>query len=189
MNLLAALRPVALIALTLGMSLGVLTGCASQKTCVAPVGPSGLTPETAASLRQGEGSVVTWGGTIASTRNQPDTTEIETIGYRLDRCGKPMTSGQPIGRFIAIQRGFLEPSDYREGRQITATGRIGPVREGHVGEANYSFAVLHDVVIRLWPEEQASAQSGWTPRPRPWISIGVGSGGYSGVGGGIGLGF
>ncbi len=189
MNLLTALRAVLISALTVCLNLVCLTGCASQKTCVAPVGPSGLTPETAASFRQGEGSVVTWGGTIASTRNQADETEIETIGYRLDRCGKPTTSGQPIGRFIAIHRGFLEPSDYREGRRITATGRIGPARDGRVGEANYSFAVLQDVVIRLWPDDQESAQSGWTPRPRPWISIGVGSGGYSGVGGGVGLGF
>jgi outer membrane lipoprotein len=167
----------------------LLNGCASQQGCVTPVGPSGLTPANAASLGQGEGVVVTWGGVIASTRNLARETEIEVIGYPLDRCGEPLTRGQPIGRFVARHSGFLEPSDYRSDRRITATGRIGPVREGRVGEARYSFPVLEDAVVRLWPDQGPQDTTGWTPRLRPWIGIGIGSGGYSGVGGGIGIGF
>ena len=174
-----------------GFSLGLalLTGCASQQGCSTPVGASGLTPEGVASLGQGEGVVVTWGGVIAATRNLARETEIETIGYRLDRCGKPTTSGQPIGRFIARQSGFLEPSDYRAGRRITVTGRIAEVRDGQVGEAGYRFPVLDDAVVRLWPDEAAEDQGGWTPRLRPYLGIGIGSGGFGGIGGGIGLGF
>ncbi len=169
--------------------LWLLNGCASQQGCVTPVGPSGLTPANAASLGQGEGVVVTWGGVIASTRNLPQETEIEVIGYPLDRCGEPLTRGQPTGRFVARHSGFLEPSDYRSDRRITATGRIGPVREGRVGEASYRFPVLEDAVVRLWPDHDPRDTTGWTPRVRPWIGIGIGSGGYGGVGGGIGIGF
>jgi outer membrane lipoprotein len=166
-----------------------LNGCATQRDCVAPVGASGLTPANVASLGQGEGAVVTWGGVIASTRNLAEETEIETIGYRLDRCGKPTASGQPIGRFIARQPGFLEPSDYRAGRRITATGRIASVREGQVGEASYRFPLLDDAVVRLWPDEAGDDTGGWTPRLTPYLGIGFGSGGFGGIGGGIGLGF
>jgi outer membrane lipoprotein len=166
-----------------------LNGCASQQGCVKPVGASGLTPENVASVGQGEGAVVTWGGVIASVRNLPRETEIETIGYRLDRCGKPTTSGQPVGRFIARQAGFLEPSEYRAGRRITVTGRIADVRDGRVGEADYRFPVLDDALVRLWPDEADDGASGWTPRLTPYLGIGFGSGGFGGIGGGIGLGF
>lgn len=171
------------------LALAVLGGCASRQGCIEPVGASGLTPENVGALGQGEGAVVTWGGVIAATRNLPRETEIETIGYRLDRCGKPTTSGQPIGRFIAGQTGFLEPSDYRSGRRITVTGRIGGVRDGQVGEASYRFPVLEDAVVRLWPDEAGDDRSGWTPRLTPYLGIGFGSGGFGGIGGGIGLGF
>jgi outer membrane lipoprotein len=172
------------------LGLWLLTGCATrQDNCVAPVGASALTPADVASGGQGEGVLVTWGGVIAATRNLAEETEIETIGYRLDSCGRPTTSGQPVGRFIVRQTGFLEPTDYREGRRITATGRIAPVRAGRVGEASYVFPVLDDAVVRLWTDDEAQASRGWAPYTRPWISIGVGSGGYRGVGGGVGLGF
>jgi outer membrane lipoprotein len=171
------------------VGLAFLNGCASQQGCVTPVGASALTPENVASVGQGEGAVVTWGGVIADTRNLPRETEIEMIGYRLDRCGKPTTSGQPVGRFIARQAGFLEPSDYRAGRRITVTGRIAGVRDGQVGEASYRFPVLDDAVVRLWPDEAAEDQRGWTPRLTPYLGIGFGSGGFGGIGGGIGLGF
>jgi outer membrane lipoprotein len=179
-----ALRP--LIAC---LAVCVMSGCATQQGCVTPVGASALTPADVASLGQGEGAVVTWGGVIAATRNLADATEIETVGYRLDRCGRPATSGQPIGRFIVRQTGFLEPSDYREGRQVTATGRIAPVREGQVGEARYRFPVLENAVVHLWPDDRAQSEAGWTPRTRPWFGIGIGSGGYRGVGGGVGVSF
>ncbi|WP_296809640.1 Slp family lipoprotein [Thiocapsa sp.] len=176
-----------LVGLLLGLA--VLTGCASRQACVEPVGASGLTPESVGSRGQGEGAVVTWGGVIADTRNLPRETEIETIGYRLDRCGKPTTSGPPSGRFIARQPGFLEPSDYRSGRRITVTGRIAGVRDGQVGEASYRFPVLDDAVVRLWPDEPEDNGGGWTPRLTPYLGIGFGSGGFGGIGGGIGLGF
>lgn len=169
--------------------LWLLDGCATQRDCVAPVGASGLTPASVASLGQGEGAIVTWGGVIAATRNLARETEIETIGYRLDRCGKPTARGQPVGRFIVRHPGFLEPTEYRAGRHLTATGRIATVRDGQVDEAVYRFPVLDDAVVRLWPEGTADDGGGWTPRLTPYLGIGFGSGGFGGIGGGIGLGF
>lgn len=179
------IAPIALLLL----SLGLFGGCASQCDCIAVLGPAGLTPATVGATGQGQGTVVTWGGVIASMRNQQDATEIEVIAYRLDDCGKPATSGPGLGRFIARHSGFLEPTDHRIGRRVSATGRIGQARDGRIGEAPYRFAVLDGAVVHLWPDETTGGETGWMPVPRPWISIGVGSGGYRGVGGGIGIGF
>ncbi len=166
--------------------LASLTGCASRRDCVTPLGPSGLTPAKVSALGQGEGVLLTWGGVIANTRNLPELTEIEIIGYPLDDCGEPRLGGQPTGRFIARQPGFLEPNDYRAGRPVTVTGRIAQPRDGRVGEASYRFPVLEEAVVRLWRDASTSDDVGWSPKPRPWISIGIGSGG---IGGGVGLGF
>ncbi|MCG6897011.1 MAG: Slp family lipoprotein [Thiocapsa sp.] len=170
-----------------GLALLLLAACATRQDCMTPVGGSDLTPAKVASLGRGEGTVVTWGGVIASTRNLAEDTEVEAVAYRLDRCGRPLTGGVPVGRFIARHPGFLEPSDYRAGRRVTATGRISAVREGRVDEARYAFPVLDRALLRLWPDE-ADTGAGWTPYARPWISIGIGSGGH-GVGGGIGVSF
>lgn len=166
--------------------LASLTGCASRPDCVTPLGPSGLTPAKVSALGQGEGVILTWGGIIANTRNLPEVTEIEIIGYPLDDCGEPRLGGQPNGRFIARQPGFLEPNDYRAGRPVTVTGRIARPRDGRVGEASYRFPVIEDALVRLWRDTTTPDDAGWSPKPRPWISIGIGSGG---IGGGVGLGF
>ncbi|NCA71856.1 MAG: hypothetical protein EOM91_17605 [Sphingobacteriia bacterium] len=165
----------------------VLGGCATRdENCLEVLGPSGLTPANVVALGQGEGVVVTWGGVIARTQNLARETEIEIIGYRLDDCARPMTSGPPEGRFIALHSGFLEPADYRAGRPITVTGRIASPRDGRVGEAEYRFPVLTETRTRLWPDPANSPQSSWAPYPRPWLGIGIGSGG---IGGGVGVSF
>lgn len=171
-----------------GLALLTLAGCATRQECVTLVGQTGLTPANVSALGQGDGTVVTWGGIIAATRNLADETEVEAVGYRLDRCGRPLTGGEPIGRFIARRPGFLEPSDYRAGRRVTATGRIASVREGRVDQAPYAFPVLDGAVLRLWPDNEADTRRGRAPYRAPWISIGIGSGGR-GVGGGIGVSF
>jgi outer membrane lipoprotein len=94
-----------------------------------------------------------------------------------------------MGRFIIRQPGFLEPAEYRAGRQITATGRIGPPQDGQIGESSYRFPVLENATVRLWPDTATTSGTTWAPRLRPYLGIGFGSGGYSGIGGGIGLGF
>ncbi|MBK1643983.1 hypothetical protein CKO25_04795 [Thiocapsa imhoffii] len=177
----------AMLATTLALVL--LGGCASSRDCVGVIGASGLTPDTVVALGQGEGAIVTWGGVIARAHNRPTETDIETIGYPLDRCGRPVATESTIGRFILVQPGFLEPTEYRQGRQLTATGRIAPAREGDIGATRYSFPVLDQAVVRLWPEDAPAALGGWTPRPRPWFSIGLGNWNYRGVGGGIGVSF
>ncbi len=158
------------------------TGCASTN-CVAPTGDANVTPAAVSTAGGHTGELVRWGGTITSARNLEDSTELEVIAYPLDRCGQPRTNAEPIGRFVVVQKGYLETAEYQPGRAVTVSGLISGVRAGSVGDAPYRFALLQSRDLMLVPEQQAFG--GYT---RPFMSIGIG-GGSGGVGGGIGVSF
>ncbi len=160
-----------------------LTGCATGEVCVKPVGNLNLTPANVAA--GGRGDVVSWGGVILDTRNRKTDTELDIMATPLDACGRPATHGQTHGRFLARHSGYLEPADYRVGRQVTVTGRILDVSRSRHAGAQSQFPVLEDTTIRLWPQPPTEnvVYSAW-----PVISIGIG-GGSGHLGGGVGMSF
>lgn len=132
-----------------------------------------------------QGRRVEWGGSIVAVHNLRNRTELEVLAYPLSSSGRPATSATPLGRFVAVRGGFLEPSDFAPGRLVTVSGLVGPVREGSVGEARYLFATVSAESLRLWGDEYPPSG----PVPFGTIGIGVGSGGFYGGGVGIGIGF
>ena len=171
-------------------TLSALGGCASTASdCSPPLGKPDLTPARVSATGAHTGGLQRWGGTLVSTRNLPDSTELEVIAYPMNGCGRPRLGSEPVGRFLVRTRGFLEPMDYQPGRQVTATGLLAEIQDGRVGGAPYRFPVLEDGKVKLWPSAQ---ESDWdAPYPRPWVNIGIGggSGGWGGWGGGVGVGF
>jgi outer membrane lipoprotein len=109
-----------------------------------------------------------------------DRTVLEVLAYPLDRSGRPDVSAPPQGRFLADRSGFLEPQDYRPGREVTVRGPLLGFKDGQVGTAAYRFPAIAADALKLW------AASEPVRRPRVGVSIGAGSYG-SGVG--IGVGF
>lgn len=139
--------------------------------------------EAVRDIPQDEALVLEWGGVIVETLNKENSTEIQIIAYPLQDNGKPDLDAPPAGRFIAIQQGYLETADYRQGRRITLSGTLLGLRDGKVGEADYRFPLVNPNEMQLWPQE-ASAE----PKSRWHFGIGVGSGGSRGsIGVGIGL--
>lgn len=155
----------------------LLTGCAGTQ-CLSPVGDPAITPAVAALSAEHSGRVVQWGGVVVEARNLEDRTEIEVLGYPLDSCGRPMTGAEAVGRFIILRPGYLETAGYSAQSRVSASGRLTGIREGRLGDVSYSFPLLEGFQVRRWPVERA----GGYPSQRPWITIGVGSGG-----GGIGV--
>jgi outer membrane lipoprotein len=161
-----------------------LAGCASAPK-VTENAVRSVTPTQAAATEIGVRSrPLQWGGIIVETRNLEQTTELEILAYPLKSNGQPDLSASPTGRFIAQRPGYLERIDYRKGRRVTATGKLTERRTGQVGETAYTFPVLLADELVLWPE-----QSDRQAKPRVNFGIGVGSGGRSWGGVGIGVGF
>jgi outer membrane lipoprotein len=160
-----------------------LAGCAGspQPPSATEAGPAAAAADPA----RFQGQRVEWGGQIVAVRNLRNRTELEVLAMPLASGGRPGTRGAPLGRFIAVRGGFLEPSDFAPGRLVTVSGLVGPPREGTVGEARYLFATVSAENLRLWHDDDQPS----TVVPYGTIGIGIGSGGFYGGGVGIGVGF
>ncbi len=114
------------------------------------------------------GGRVLWGGAIVVTRNLPEYTEIEVLGYPLDGSQRPRTGREPVGRFLVRQPGYLEEMKYARGRMITVKGELAAAAAGQVGEARYTYPVVEPEDLYLWPPTSREPA-----RPRFHFGIGV----------------
>lgn len=137
-------------------------------------GPSTATatPEqVAGSPGNFRGMQVVWGGRVVSVSNLADSSEIEVLAYPLDASQRPRLNRPATGRFIAIVPGFVEPMNYPDGSLVTLRGTLDGARSGMVGQANYTFALVHSEAMHRWtPEEMRQGH--------PNVSFGVGVGGW-----------
>jgi outer membrane lipoprotein len=114
---------------------------------------------------------VVWGGSVISVHNLADHSEIEVLSYPLDASQRPRLKEPATGRFIAITPGFVEPMDYPPGSLVTLHGTLDGARSGEVGQAGYTYALVHSDAMHRWtPDEMRQGH--------PNISIGVGVGGW-----------
>lgn len=137
------------------LSLALLTACASAPPLKMEGADLTLTPgRAAASPETTRGRRVAWGGIIVATHNLKRTTEIEALGYPLNESGRPNTNATAQHRFLLVRSGYLEPTDYRAGRLVTAVGVLAGMRRGRVGEATYVYPVLEADELYLWPVDE-----------------------------------
>lgn len=112
---------------------------------------------------------VVWGGSVISVRNLADHSEIEMLAYPLDSSQRPRMKEAAVGRFIVVMPGFVEPMDYPPGALVTVNGTLAGTRNGEVGHAGYTFALVHGQAMHRWtPEEMRQGH--------PNIGFGVGVG-------------
>ncbi|MCG6938057.1 MAG: Slp family lipoprotein [Gammaproteobacteria bacterium] len=126
--------------------------------------PRGVVAEPDESI----GKTALWGGTILETRNLRDSTEIEVLAYPLNTFHRPLLDSEPLGRFIIHRTGYLEPTNYAQGRSITVLGKISGSESGKVGESTYTYAVINSEQLYLWSQN--------SERTRTSLHFGVGIG-------------
>lgn len=99
-----------------------------------------------------KGSMARWGGVIAKVNNKADKTVIEVVHFDLKSSTRPKVKDETKGRFKVVYNGLLDPVIYKEGRSITAVGRIGDVTNGKIGEHKYQYPTLMADYVHLWKE-------------------------------------
>jgi outer membrane lipoprotein len=160
----SALRQIALLVFA---SL-LLSACATTPKFDTSGIDMSITPQRAAaeseSLRD---STLLWGGVIIAAHNLKEETQLEILGYPLDSDQRPEMETRPLGRFIAVQTGYLETSDYTEGRLVTVSGTLDKNLVGRIGESEYTYPVLKINKLYLWPRR------GETPQTQFHLGIGV----------------
>ena len=70
------------------------------------------------------------------------------------------------GRFVAIQREFLDPATLPHGTFITITGEVTGSMTMPLDETDYSYPVIDVKTLHTWTPSQDSNQ--WRSRPYPY---------------------
>ena len=148
----------------------LLLGCAGMPEFDTSGVDRSLTPQSVnAEPEASRGKVALWGGMILETRNLKATTQIEMLAYPLDADYRPMLESKPLGRFIIEHTGYLEPTTYAQGRQLTVLGSVNGSQEGRVGETSYTYPVISDSQLHLWSQSDSG-------RTNVHFGLGVGIG-------------
>ena len=113
------------------------------------------------------GADVVWGGRIISVHNRAESTEVEVVGYPLDRIQQPLPEASTVGRFILILPGFVEPLDYPPGRHLSVHGTVAGARHGSVDEHDYLYPLLKAREVTVWPW-------GFMFDKKPHVNVGIG---------------
>lgn len=147
----------------------LLLSCASTPEFDTSQVDHSLTPQSViAEPEVSRGKVALWGGTILDTVNLKDATQIEMLAYPLNASHRPLLESKPLGRFIIKHAGYLEPTSYAQGRQLTVLGSISGSQRGKVGESSYDYPVISDKQLHLWSQS--------SDRDRSNVHFGVGIG-------------
>lgn len=124
-----------------------------------------------------------WGGVIAKIENNAENTVLEVVHFQLSSSTRPLQKDQTQGRFKVYYQGFLDPVIYKEGRSITAVGKIAKNEAGKIGEHEYDYPVLTANNVHLWKEikkidVKVTHQPMWytpslwySPRPRHYSPV------------------
>lgn len=131
----------------------VAAACASAPVEIrqAPLGPP--LDAVRANPQQHLGQQVRWGGVIASIDNQPAHTFVQIVARPLRGSGRPQDTTYSPGRFLAQAAGFVEPTVYEKGREVTVVGTIAGTRTQLIGEHPYLFPIVKVTSMYLWEEE------------------------------------
>jgi outer membrane lipoprotein len=132
------------------------------------------------------GKVVILGGEVLNAKRLPEGTSIEILQLPLDGLEPVTNMQQSQGRFLALQKEFLDPATLVERPRVTIVGEVSGVRTQRLDDIDYTYPVLAVKDMKVWQNP-----IGYGPRPGPrfGVSIGGGTGIGVGVGGGVGIGF
>jgi outer membrane lipoprotein len=140
-----------------------LTGCASTQETETQQAVTFLQVKAAPDSFKGQS--VVFGGKVLTARRQKDGTRIEILQLPLDRSARPgydLTQSQ--GRFIALQREFLDPATLPHGTRVTVTGEVSGSITLPLDETDYTYPVIDITHVRVWAGSEDGA-----PRIRPYL--------------------
>lgn len=131
---------------------GLLSACMTMPAQLnLPVTPLSLGEVRAAKVPNNH-QVVRWGGVIAAVENHSSDTWIELVEQPLNEQGRPMMVDRSGGRFMVKIPGFVDPSIYAKGRELTVVGNLDGSFRATIGkDYHYDYPVVAATSHYLWP--------------------------------------
>jgi len=107
---------------------------------------------------------VRWGGEILDIDNREIATVLSVLARPLSKDGKPRSTDNSLGRFIARIPVFIDPKVYTSGRDVTVRGTLAGTETRQVGEYPYAYPVVKATDWYLWPETVQYPRDYYYPR-------------------------
>ena len=145
------------------MSCSVISQQIRQES-MAPVGFKILVQETDKYL----GNTVILGGYILETQNLADKTSIKVLQVPLGLGETLKSKDDSEGRFIILQKGFLDPEIYSKDRKLTVAGTIVGTVVEKVDHFAQPYLKIESREIYLWPKEDDSLRPYYDPWYYPY---------------------
>lgn len=139
-----------IVSLTLGLL--ILPACATQVPKIIKEAPAEDVSLTRIQTHPDKhiGKMVRWGGSIISTQNLKNKTELTILAKPLDTYGEPVEGDRSYGRFIAVLDNFLDPAIYAAGRSITIYGRFEKLLDKKIDNFPYRYPLVNIQHLYLW---------------------------------------
>ncbi|ALA56992.1 Slp family lipoprotein [Nitrospira moscoviensis] len=159
--------------LLLASSLLMLCGCASTDEADQPALPApqiGFT-QIKAAPEAFQGRAVTFGGQVLAARRLKDGTRIEILQLPLASSLQPIPNlSESEGRFVAMQREFLDPATIPPGTLITVHGDLTGSVTLPLDETDYIYPLVEIKNLRVWQREDQPVRMAPYPYmgPRPF---------------------
>lgn len=109
------------------------------------------------------------GGQILSARRTKEGTRIEVLQLPLNDSHQPtMDLTKSEGRFVAIQKDFLDPATVPHSTFVTISGDLTGTMTLPLDETEYTYPVVDIKSMRTWIPQQEPVII--RPRPYPYYS-------------------
>jgi outer membrane lipoprotein len=135
----------------------ILTGCALAGDQAETL-PSGTSPisyeQIKAAPESYNGQPITFGGKVLGARRLKEGTRIEILQLPLTGSLRPTVDlGKSQGRFVALQKEFLDPATVPPGTFVTVTGEMAGSVTLPLDETEYTYPLVRINNLRVWTED------------------------------------
>lgn len=99
------------------------------------------------------GRLLVLGGEVLTAKRLKDGTRIEVLQLPLDGSQRPewdRTASE--GRFVALQKGFLDPATLPGGTRVTLVGEVTGVMTLPLDETEYTYPTLEIKTLKVWSD-------------------------------------
>jgi outer membrane lipoprotein len=156
-----------------GAMLALLSGCASSSfvppSLQTQVDKTLTFEQLKAAPDSYRGRVMIVGGEVLSAKRLKEGTRLEILQIPLENQEPGLDRTKSQGRFVAVQKEFLDPATLPNGTRVTIVGEISGVMTLPLDETEYAYPMLDIKDLKVWPDRSASRY--WDSPymyPYPW---------------------
>ena len=143
--------------------------------------------EVLASPESYTGRLLLLGGEILKAKRLKEGTQVELLQLPLNLDQEPTTDfTQSQGRVLVLHQQFLDPATLTPGMLVTFVGEVSGAIIEKMDEVDYRYPTL---TVKHWHVWSPTTSDDWRGGPSFGVYGGMGVGGRSRGGGGVGIGF